>query len=245
MMPGRLRLIVVFGLFTAACQPGWQVSTEEVVARHIAAVGGESALRQVKAWHAVAVVHDLPDPGKIETWVESPGKVRIDSSISGVDETIAYDGQEGWSRGPRGVERLTGKRTRSIRNKGYLDDILASRAGNGTITRQDDETVDGRRCHVLVLGPSSEDSVTAYVDSSSFLIAKTVTPMMSPKGTRMRLEIRYSDYRMVSGVMMPFKREVRADYGNYRITTESVEVGVNPDDSLFEAPGKRTSELSR
>ena len=237
--------IVLLGLLTAACQSRPQVSTEEVVARHIAAIGGEDALRRVTGWHVAAVVHDLPSPGKIETWVKSARKVRIDSSIGGIEETIRYNGQEGWSRGPRGLEKLIGERTNAIRNKGYLDEILAFRAGRGTITRQGDETVDGRKCHVLVLGSSKNDSLTAYLDSSSFLIVKTVTPILSPKGTRMHLEIRYSDYRPVSGIMMPFEREVRADYGNYRITTESVEINVSPDDSLFDAPVNIPTRVSR
>lgn len=237
--------IIALGLFTVACQPQWEVSTDEVVARHIAAIGGEDAVRRVTAWHVAAVVHDLPSPGKIETWVESPGKVRIDSWIGGVDESIAYDGVEGWIRNPRGIEKLTGKRTRAVRNKGYLDEILAFRATGGTITRQDDETVDGRKCHVLVLGPSEDDSVTAYVDSTSFLIVRTVNPMLSPQGTLMRVEIRYSDYKTVSGVLMPFTRHVRADYGNYRITTESLEVNGNPDDSLFEAPAAIPTRVSQ
>lgn len=237
-MPSRRLLIIVFGLITAACQQRSQVSTEEVVARHIAAVGGENALRHVTGWHVAAVVHDLPSPGKIQTWVKSPGKVRIDSSISGVNETIAYNGQKGWSQSPRGIEKLTGKGTESIRSKGYLNEIFASRASHGKITRQVDEDVDGRRCHVLVLGSSKDDSVTAYVDGVSFLIVKTVTPVMSPRGTRMLLEIRYSDYRNVSGIMMPFMTEVSADYGKYHISTDAVAFDVNPDDSLFEAPVK-------
>jgi hypothetical protein len=236
-MNGRrvLFTLIACALLAAACRQRPQVSTDEIVARHVAAVGGESALRRVSAWHVAAVVHDLPTPGKIQTWVESP-KVRIDSSISGIDETIGYSGREGWSRTAQGIERLTGKRTRSIRDKGYVDGLLAYRASGGAITRLRDDDVDGHECHVLVLGSSKDDGATVYVDRRTFLIVKTVTPILSPRGNLMRLEVRYSDYRKVGGILMPFLTEVKADYGSYRITTQSVEVNVNLDDALFDVP---------
>jgi hypothetical protein len=143
-----------------------------------------------------------------------------------------FDGNIGWHTAPwRGVvnpEELPADATVALAGTADFDDQLANWKAKGyTAKLMDDEKVEDKDHYVIELLSTTGFYTLFYIDKETYLLTKN--KMVRPRGEQqVTIEIFYSDYRSVDGIMFPFIVEEYSN-GNRMVTTEFDEVILNPE----------------
>lgn len=101
---------------------------------------------------------------------------------------------------------------------------------------QGEEQWQGRTCQVLLVLDPTDDSplMELWVDAHSARILKAVAWSTSSQSEAVRDNYIYEDYRLVSGLFLPFRTRLEGDLNMHIVLKEAV---LNPSEALsFEAP---------
>src|SRR5512138_1148582 len=92
-----------------ASSPAAAESLDQIIARNIAARGGEAKLREIKSIRLTGRVTVAGEGFSIDAaWAmlqKRPGMLRTEMTFQGLTQVTAYDGREGWSMTPFGGRR--------------------------------------------------------------------------------------------------------------------------------------------
>ena len=114
--------------------------------------------------------------------------------------------------------------------------LIAAAEGKLMLRLLPEEGRDGRTLRVLEISGAQLAPVKLYVDPQN-LIARQAFAAAGPDGRPVQAEEAFSDYRLVSGIQVPFKAEV---YRSGRVILSRVlkNVALNSalDDTLFARP---------
>ena len=114
--------------------------------------------------------------------------------------------------------------------------LIAAAEGKLTVRQLPDEGADGTVLKVLEISGGGLDPVRLYIDRDFRIVKQTyMTP--GPDGRPSQAEERFSDYRKVNGIDVPFKASVVRD-GRQILdrTLKSVMFNITVDPSLFQQP---------
>lgn len=209
---------------------GGAVEVEEIVRRHVEAIGGAARWESVES----LVVRGTATFGSF-TWVwKAPDRVRTeerDEHGSGKTLVTAFDGAVGWTTNPfsnPAPQRLaaadleqwhTGVAIRS--------DLLDLPARGATLALLGEEKVSGRNAYKLSLKRPGRNEVFLWIDKESFLLVQRARTLAAPWGGHRTIATPLRDYRRVSGVMIPHA------IGETRLVTE---VNAAIDEAIFRPP---------
>lgn len=238
---GAALATAVFAFCLAA--PGLAQTVDELVARNVAARGGE------KAWKAVSSLRltGRMDVGKGTTvpYVleqKRPGKMRLEFVFDGKTAVEATDGKAGWKLRPflnRTLpEPMNGKELREAADSADLYGLLFDYAARGhAVEILGREPVEGRDAHKLKVTLPGGSVRWVYLDAESGLEVK-VEALRTLRGKDRRVETFFRDWKAEEGLLIPRRQETRTE-GEKKFHLLTVEkVAVNPpiDDSRFAMP---------
>ena len=241
-----LLLLLLLGAQPAAAQ-AVDTTAEQIIARNIAARGGEAKLRAVKTIRLTGRVSaGGGDSFSIDAaWgmvQKRPGMLRTELTFQGLTRVTAYDGREGWSvtpfRGRREPERASDDVARDLAHQADLEGALVDwRAKGHRVEYLGVEDVDGTPAHKLRLTRKDKDVEYIYIDPDSSLEIR-ITSVRKVRGAELISETDYGGYQQVSGVWLPFSIESgeRGRPKGFRILVERAELDVPLDDALFRFP---------
>ena len=222
---GALLLLVLLSGTSEATPP-----VEEIVRRHIEAIGGTERWQKVQT----LMVKGTTAFGSF-TWVwKQPNMVRTeDREIGGAGRTIvtAFDGTTAWtvngykeSPQPRRLKPAaqSGWATRLVLRSDLLDLPKGSE-----LKFLGYDTVNGRIAYKLSLKREGRDEVRLWIDRESFLLVQRAREVMAPWGEEKDVVTPLLDYRQVDGVLIPHK---------IATTPLTIEVNAELDDALFRPP---------
>lgn len=235
----RLLSVAVGVAAIAACHGGRTVperTVEDLVGRHVAAVGGDTALEALRSWRLLSKVDGLTGAvGYIETSAKLPDRVRIASVVGTTGKTLIFDGQNGWIQGSGAATRIADTKVERLRASVFLDVLLACRRDPSCRTTVGPiESFAGTPCYTLDVAWPHGYSARVSLDSRTFLIARTVTGLAStgPRG-QMTVETAPSRYQTVRGLTVPSAIRVSGAQGAYTLTVAKFEANPELDDALF------------
>jgi CubicO group peptidase (beta-lactamase class C family) len=231
------------------------ISTDELIARMIAALGGEENLRKHKS-SVTQIEVDLENQGvqaKGSISARAPNLVASNTTFTAIGKTIGaqigfFDGNVGgevMSFGP--PETYSGKRLEDIRAGSDFYDVLNWKTNYKTITVKKIAKVGDEDVYVVERRSEKGTPVTDYVSTKSFLVLKRDSLIVSETtGIELPQTQTFSDYRNVDGVMIPFK-STSSNIANGDIVIRVIDVKFNVDvpDSVFHKPvnpPKRTDQ---
>jgi len=213
---------------------------EEVMEKNIEALGGETALARhhnslMKGKMSISGVEmDVTiytaEPNLLYTLFESDMVGKMESGCNG---EAAWDMSVMQGASVKEGEEL---------EKGLFDATfnpeLYWRDRYTSIDVQAEEEIDGTACYKVVLTPTVGDTLTAYVDTETWLTVKTETVSNSSMGS-ISVVSDLSDYREVDGVKVPFSMKLML-MGAQEMTTamDSVEFNVEIPEGVFELPAE-------
>jgi hypothetical protein len=149
-----------------------------------------------------------------------------------------FDGKAAWVRDPAGVHDVPPEGTAEARNNLKRDVIRllldAQDFRLGLRLLQDVRSPEGRPQRVLEFTGSDQNPIILNVDAETFRVAKQ--SFAAGTGGQALVDEMYSDYRVVSGVKMPFAAERRV--GPLTIKRKVSDIQINPpiDPSQFARP---------
>jgi zinc protease len=232
----------------AASRPAPAVTAEEgakaaaLLDRAVAAKGGLETLRALKTIVATQTVTSQTPTGPTTfdttNYIQYPDRLRIETKIADGANVQAFDGAQVWVKDRRGVREQPDAVARLVRislRRDVVALLLAAKAGTLTPRILPDVKNDaGHVDHVLELSAPDLNPILLYVDPESGLIDKLTFVDDAP--TRPLVEERFSDYRQVDGIQIPFQGTRKIGSQAVERQTTDVRINVPIDPSLFKRP---------
>jgi hypothetical protein len=249
MRKSLLSLLLSFVFIPALVSSAVAQTPDDVVEKHLAAMGGRDALTKITSRRSVGTISlstpngDLTGPIEIDN--KAPNKVRVaielDLSAMGVADKMSieqkFDGTNGVVlNSVQGDTEMSGSQLENLRNNMFPSALLAVKAAGTKLELLPKEQVNGTEAIVLRVTPKVGPTVKIYLDASTYLIVRTVVTVNSPQmGGDIEQTSTLSDYRTVDGVKVPFQivNSTPLQTGTLKFT--KIEHNVALDDALFVA----------
>jgi hypothetical protein len=241
-----LRAAVAVSLATAAAlawgAPGAapERSVASVVARHLEARGGRARLAAVRTLLASGRVISGASESTFTLLWHRPDRARLEMVTNGRTMIEVVSGESAWWVAPDASPPASGllpvDAAREIAERGDIDGILAHFDERGYAAELSGEAeVDGQRAAMVRLSRGDETHVLA-VSLTSYLVLRR-TSNWGAQGLGREIEARFSDFRTVRGIVIPFAMERYAGGALlHRIVVEQVRFDVPIEGSPFTPP---------
>jgi CubicO group peptidase (beta-lactamase class C family) len=189
------------------------LTVDEIMAKAVEALGGEAALRKHKSWRA-SVELDFEHQGvKGEgvVYAKAPDATAQEISVTALGKKLGafhdyFDGARGGEEATFApFEPTTGKKLEDARIASDFYSPLDWKRMFKTAELKRLAKVEGEDAYVVVFTPEKGNAVTNYYSTKSFLLLRQDTTETSGP-INIPVTEKYSDYRLVDGVMVAFTR---------------------------------------
>jgi hypothetical protein len=222
---------------------------EEVLAMNYQARGG---LDKLKAMTAVKMTGTVVVPAQglemaLTMWQKNPARIRIESTFQGQVLVRAYDGRKAWTvvpfLAPDAMELSPEQSAQLIEQAGLENPLLGYRDKGYSLVLLGREDLDGIPAIKLKLTKAAGWEIYFYLDAASGLELKSTTVQKSGAGETLQ-EIIFTDYKPVSGLLMPFAIENKTDGRTVaRLSLTAIEINPAVDDAIFVMPAKKAGAV--
>lgn len=228
-------ILVVLGLLAAA-GPAAAQSVDDIVTKHLNAIGGLAKLKSVSA---IRQTSEMTRDGQTMTMVvaaKRPNLARQEMTIQGQTIVQIFDGTTAWMINPftgsKDPIALTGPEAELTRDQATFDSPLVDYKERGTtVELVGTEDAGKTKVHHLKLTSKSGRIQEIYIDVTTGLQTRVVTH--THQGP---VDQTFSDFKEVDGIKMPFT--IRTQVGAIgTIDIKVVKAEINPtlDEALFKA----------
>jgi zinc protease len=211
-----------------------------LIDKMVSAKGALSTLRSIRTVRAVSTMTVLETPaGRVDipttTSIRYPGGFRVDAQLPTGKLTQVFNAGQYWVADDRGAREAPPQFAMEIRSHVQRDMIpllLGLVDGKIVATRAADEIEGDRKLPVLFVEGAGMRPVSLVIDPDTLVVLRQRYDMESAT-----MEERYSDYRLVDGVRVAFKAEVRRN-GTPLMERSVSTIEFNPalDPELFTKP---------
>ena len=234
----------------AQAPPQAQTPTaEEVIEKHLAAMGGRAALAKLEtriATGSIAVsAQGMELAGAVELYIKAPNKarsyMRLDLSQVGGTEMIIdqrCDGKTAFvSNSLQGDREVTGNQLQNMLNGSYPTPLLKYKEAGTKVEFAGKDKVGMRDVFVLQYTPKAGSSSRHHFDAETYLLLRTVMKVDSPEsGGEIEQTSDLSDYRESGGVKTPFTMQIVSPAQTITIRLDKIEHNKPIDESMFARP---------
>jgi hypothetical protein len=239
---------------TLLCAAQAQAQTaDEIVEKHLAAIGGRAALARLESRIArgtISVsVQGVDLAGPVEIYSKAPNQLRsyakLDlSQVSGgtVGEVVVdqrCDGKSGFLRNTlQGDRDLTGNPLQSMLNTAvFPTPLLNYKEAGGKVELAGKDTVGDRPVLVVLYSPKAGFPFKEFFDAENYQLLRVVSKTDIPElGGETEQTVDYRDYREVDGVKIAFTQSIVNAAQSISITLQTVEHNKPIDESMFSKP---------
>ncbi|GAB2557370.1 outer membrane lipoprotein-sorting protein [Spirosoma aerophilum] len=217
-------------------------TVDELVVKHVAALGGAEKLAGVKTLvtERTLSMNGMDIPGKTTVIV---GKaMRSEMSIMGNSVVHVIDGVSGWMIRPTmmgGTGDPEPIPADMIKQQiGQLDPfgpLVGYKEKGSQVELVGKETVDGKDAYHLKVTGKDGQVVDEFLDATTYLVSKVKQTGMDGKTS----EVLFSDYKETDGIKFPKMMEiVGGQMGTLTFITDKVKVNPSVDENLFKKTAK-------
>ncbi|MBP1611064.1 MAG: putative esterase [Acidobacteria bacterium] len=241
---------IMFALLFNIAASAQELTLDEILKKNEDALGGAEALRNIKtlqlSYKAGASQNTL--------YLKLPDCMRSELLIQGRQLINARSGKSGWSFNPLQNPMLQTQERKPV--AGGIESEIASQiywlsgiqAAGGAVELLGKETVKGSPAYKLKVTPVNSQSMTCYLDTTTFLPLKIYIRMES--GQRVMERERYlGDFKKVDGITFAHSAEnkITGEFaGTSREDYEKIAVNQPIDDSMFRVPApEMLAEMTR
>jgi outer membrane lipoprotein-sorting protein len=237
--------------FVALAAVGASAQTaDEIIAKHINAIGGMAKLTAVKSMRMtgkMTVGPGIEAPAIIE--FKRPKNVRMEITLQGMTAVQAYDGANAWQimpfQGNKNPEAMGEDERKDMEEESdFVEGPLVNYKEKGhKVELLGKDKVEGSDAYKLKLTLKNGNIQTIYLDADTFLVVKTEGKRLV-RGTEVETESFSGDYKEVEGLVIPFSLESgqKGSPQRQRITIEKVEINPTVEDARFKMPEVKKAE---
>jgi outer membrane lipoprotein-sorting protein len=222
-------------------------TADEVIEKHLAALGGRDALMKITSRKATGTMTvqtaNGPISGPVEVYSKAPNKARLfvvlDLAPLGMNDKMTldqkFDGTTAWQLNTlQGDKQITGNQLDNMKSSVFPSALLNYKANGMTVELLPSETVGGTSYVMLKLTPKMGSALKVFLDPQTYLAARTTATVNSPDmGGNVESVSEVSDYRTVDGVKVAFKTVQTAGPQVVTIVLDKVEHNTPIDDAIF------------
>lgn len=223
----RISLLPLWAFFTllwlSVCPAkAFEEPLKRTIERTLEAYGGKAQIRKIKTVSAHGLIDDLlrKSSGGYARTMQRPDKLRIDIMPEKGGEVRILDGSTGLQGSGQKLSPANPISLSSMRYQfGYLDLPMSLADGTAEARHTGFRELHGRPMEVLSIQLANAPTLTIYVDFETNLIRRVEAIFnMGSMGSSL-LGTEYHDFRMVDGVLFPFKLYNYAGTSNISIIT--------------------------
>jgi hypothetical protein len=244
----KLSLALVFSLLLLPTLTTFAApqTADEIVEKHIAAIGGRAALAKITSRKAVGTATLAIEPGEIagpaELYSKAPNKARavisLDLTPLGMSETMVVDqrfnGTEGIVKNSlQGDSPIDGNQLENMKNSTFPSPLLTYKEQGTKIDLLPRETIGGKELIVLQVTPKAGSAAKLYLDPQSYLLVRSSARVVLPDVGEVEQTTEQSDYRAVDGIQVAFTVINTTPMQKVTLKLTSVEHNVAMDDTMF------------
>lgn len=235
---------VVAAAFVTGLSPMASAQTvDDLLAKYYKARGG---LDRLKGLTTIRMAGKLVAGGQemqMQVLQKRPNLVRQEMTVMNQRVVNAFDGQRAWSINPfmgsSDPQEVPAAQTQAMRNQADFDGPLVDPQAKGhKVDLLGPGTVEGRRTNRLKVTTKAGAAMEVDLDAETGLEVR-ITRDVEQGGNKMKVETFTSDYRDVSGLLMPFSvRTLINGQPQAQMTIDRIEIGVPIDDAAFKMPAR-------
>jgi hypothetical protein len=242
------RSLVLAGLLLGCVQAAFAQTADEIVDKHLTAMGGRAALGKLKSRTMVGTI-SLSTPvgqvsGPVELVTQEPNKSRtlitLDLSSFGAGQMIfdqRFDGTSGYVLDSlQGNRDISGSQLDAMKNGAFPSPLLNYKEMGMTVELSGKENVGDREAYLLILKPKSGPVMRLYLDARSYLPIKQVVKLDVPPVGELEQTTELLDYRDVDNVKVPFRIISSSAVQSSTVNITRVEHNGTIDQALFSKP---------
>ncbi len=221
-------------------------TADEIVAKHIEAIGGADKWKAVKAMEMnnKFTVQGMDIASK--TVIVSGKSLRTDISVMGQEIISAIDGETGWAQQPAMMggtgepEDMPGALIKESRKQVYLGGSLLNYKDNGaTIELVGKEKLEGVDVYHLKMIEKGGDVTNLFVSTANYYVLKSAGKR-NIQGKEIEAEVNFSNFKQIEGLTFPYTMETASPMGGMMtIETDSIKLNPKIDESIFKKPAKK------
>lgn len=220
-----------------ACTDLHAQTAEEIVSKHINAIGGKTAVDNVKSLYIESNVEVMGNDAPSTTWIISGKGTKSETTFNGSKFVQCVTDKGGWK-----IDPMSGQTTAVAIPDDQLKTLQGQINVGGPLY---DYAAKGSK--IELLGKDSADykvklttsaglAITFFINMKTYLLDKTVSTI-SAQGQDMETTVTFSDYRKLDGgYMLNFGQQVTLPMYTLNITHKKVEVNKPIDTSIFDMP---------
>ncbi|HVT48901.1 MAG TPA: hypothetical protein VHD57_14010 [Vicinamibacterales bacterium] len=215
-------------------------AARDIIARHVAAIGGEAAYRALTSLRAYGRFEIAAQgiAGDLELLSARPNKLLYRVTIAGIGRIESgYNGSIGWTLSPiAGPELLSGQQLADAADDAWFDATLHESPHVRDLTTVGRAAFDGHDAYKVNVVLASGHRETEYFDVSTGLQLGSEGQHATPQGEVATVNI-LRDYRPFGAVLQPTTIIQRALGLEQVVTISSCEYNTVPD-TAFEPPAE-------
>jgi hypothetical protein len=249
MLKNRSRGLLLLALLIGCVQLAAAQTADEIIEKHLAALGGRTALNNVKSRSMKGTI-SVSTPvgeltGPIEVLNQVPNKsrtfIQLDLSSLGLGKVVQdqrFDGTAGYVIDTmQGNRDISGDQLEVMKNALFPNAFLNYKEKGATVELAGKEKAGDRDAYVLSGKFKAGPVVRQYIDAETYLPIRTVMKVMVPQlGTEVEQTTETSDFRDVDGIKVPFQIKTISSIQTVLVTVTQVEQNKPIDAGLFSKP---------
>jgi len=218
---------------------------DDIIRDAVAALGGAAVLAKHHSEHTKMTIafQGLGITGSAEHWGAAGDKALTTTEIPNVASTReGTDGTRSWSQDPiNGLRVLTGIEAEQAHLEAAWHQELRIKELFAKVEAKNDVAEDGTPLECLILTPKLSQPMTNCFDARTHLLVSQRGVRSGPQGDT-PFVARLKDWRVVSGIQVPFATEMQVGPLSFAGTLTLAEFDVPIDASVFAVPDLGASE---
>ncbi|MCS6929485.1 MAG: hypothetical protein NZM43_08330 [Saprospiraceae bacterium] len=242
-----MKKVLAFALLILLASAFAQAQTaDEIIAKHIAAIGGDN-WKKVEAIRMEATVNAEAAPGMAIGWSMTAIRdkaARMEVSIMGMSQVMAAKGDKGWMINPftgnNEPEPMTADQVENLLEQADIDGTVIGYKEKGyTVEYLGKEDVEGTEAHKIKINKGAKKIEYVFYDPKTFYEIKNIH-VDEVDGQEVEMTSLFSNFKEVGGIVIPHTmQQVNPMMGNTTITITKVEINPTIDMKIFDMPAKK------
>jgi len=222
---------------TLVLTTAWAQSVDEIVSKHLTALGGKSLISGIKTVVVESSVDVMGTEAPSTTYIMNGKGYKSEVDFNGVKIIQCVTDSGGWTINPMAgsttATALPDEQARAQRSQLQVGGPLFDYATNGSKVE-----MIGKDSANYKLKLTTRDGfeVTYFIDMKTYLINKAINKM-SAGGQDLETTITFADYKKTDyGYVMPFSQSIVLPQVTLAITNKKIEINKEIDPAIFKMP---------
>lgn len=233
-----LIILVISGI----CTSSFAQTLDEIVTKHITAMGGADKLSKLKSIKISAEMEVMNMQIPVTTTIVQQRGFRSETTVQGSTIIQVIDNDKGWAINPMAGQLkatpLPEDVVKSLSAETDLTGLYNYKEKGQTLTLDGEEDMAGAKVFKVTVNLKNGAKRTNYISKDTYYILKTVAKV-NVNGQEVESKNTQSDFRQIDGITYPFTSEVETSAmpgAAMAMKIKTLEINPKIDESIFAMP---------